>query len=213
MTDLYPVKSAACFTAIMIVALAQVRAHHPFSRFGPANQLTTMRAALVALAAGCIGEVPDARAAAAAVAAATIATLLDGADGWLARRTGMVSAFGARFDMEVDALLIQVLALLAWRWRKAGAWVLASGLMRYVFVVAGRMWPWMRRPLRQTFRAKAICILQIASLIIVLMPSVQPPASGIIAAIGLSALGYSFAVDTWWLWMQAEGGPEGPHYT
>ena len=33
-----------------------------------------------------------------------VALSLDGVDGWLARREGLVSAFGARFDMEVDAL-------------------------------------------------------------------------------------------------------------
>ena len=44
---------------------------------------------------------------------------LDGVDGWLARRRGMSSAFGARFDMEIDALLVQVLAILVWRYGKA----------------------------------------------------------------------------------------------
>ena len=39
----------------------------------------------------------------------------------------MASAFGARFDMEIDALLILVLAILAWQHDKAGAWVLAVG--------------------------------------------------------------------------------------
>src|SRR5439155_607224 len=80
-------------------------------------------------------------AAATAVAASTIATVLDGADGWLARRTRMESAFGARFDTEVDALLIQVLAVLAWRWGKAGPWVLVSGLLRYLFLLSGWLWP------------------------------------------------------------------------
>jgi phosphatidylglycerophosphate synthase len=37
---------------------------------------------------------------------------LDGLDGWLARRFGLASAYGARFDMEVDGFLILVLALL-----------------------------------------------------------------------------------------------------
>ena len=41
--------------------------------------------------------------------------LLDGVDGRLARKYGASSRFGARFDMEVDAVLICVLALLAWR--------------------------------------------------------------------------------------------------
>ena len=204
LSDLYAVKSAACFAAIMLIAIAKARAHHPFRRFGPANQVTAIRALLVALVAGCIGEVPGAGVATVAVAAAAMATALDGADGWLARRTGMTSAYGARFDMEVDALLIQVLAVLAWQWQKAGAWILLAGLMRYLFVIAGRFWAWMRRPLRPTFRGKAICIVQVVSLIVAVMPDVQPPASGVVAAVGLSALGYSFFVDSCWLWTARE---------
>ena len=48
--------------------------------------------------------------------------------------------------MEVDALLIQVLAILAWQWDKAGAWILVSGLLRYGFVAAGWVWTWMQAP-------------------------------------------------------------------
>ena len=39
---------------------------------------------------------------------------LDGVDGWLARRFGTETAFGGRFDMEVDAGVIAVLSVLAW---------------------------------------------------------------------------------------------------
>ena len=48
-------------------------------------------------------------------------------DGPAARRSGIASRFGARFDMETDALMILVLAVLAWRWDRAGAWVLLPG--------------------------------------------------------------------------------------
>ena len=44
----------------------------------------------------------DERAGAAAVVA------LDGVDGWIARRIGRTTVFGARFDMEVDAALMLV---------------------------------------------------------------------------------------------------------
>jgi phosphatidylglycerophosphate synthase len=201
-SGLYPAKTAAVFTAVMLIALSRVRAHHPFNRFGPANRVTTVRALLASLVAGTIGEDPGPSVAAAAVAAGTLATVLDGADGWLARRTGMESAFGARFDVEVDALLIQVLAILAWRWEKAGAWVLLSGLLRYTFIASGRVWPWMRGPLPSTFRAKAICVLQIATLIAILLPAVGPPVSTAAAALALCALGYSFLLDSRRLWAQ-----------
>jgi phosphatidylglycerophosphate synthase len=200
MSGLYSLKAAGFFVAIMLVALSRLRAYHPFPRFGPANRVTTVRALLVAVVAAGIGEVPIPSVAGTAVAASTLATVLDGADGWLARRTRMESRFGARFDMEVDALLILALAVLAWRWEKAGPWVIAAGLLRYLFVVSGWLWPWMRRRLPPTFRGKAICILQIATLTIALMPNVRPPGSDVLGGLGLSALCYSFLVDSLWLW-------------
>jgi len=199
-SELYPLKACAVFAAIMVVALGNVRAHHPFARFGPANLITSVRALLVALVAGLIGETPTPPVAVAAATISVMATALDGVDGWLARRTHMESAFGARYDMEVDALLIQVLAILAWRHEKAGVWVLLSGLLRYLFVAAGWLWPWMQGTLFPSMRRKAICVLQIGGLIITMLPAVTPPASDVAAAAALAILGYSFLVDTIWLW-------------
>ena len=188
------------FAAIMAIAIAGLREHHPFPRFGPANVTTTVRALLVAIVAGFIGENGTPAIATATVGLASAAAALDGVDGWLARRTAMASTFGARFDMEIDALLIQVLAILVWQHGKAGAWVLASGLLRYVFVAACRLLPWMRRPLAPTMRGRAICVAQIMLLIGAMLPAVGAPSSGRIAAVGLAVLGYSFFVDTLWLW-------------
>ena len=188
------------FATIMLIVARHRRRHHPFSAFGPANQVTSVRALLVSLAAGFVGEPPLPTSAAAAVAVSLAATLLDFFDGWFARRTQMTSALGARFDMEVDALLIQVLAILVWRYGKAGAWVLMSGLMRYLFVGAGHLLTWLRRPLFESFRRKAIGVVQIAGLIIALAPFVTPPVSAVVAAISLAALTYSFVADTVWLW-------------
>ena len=204
MSGLYPLKAGSVFAAIAIVAAIGRRAHHPFARFGPANQVTAVRALLVASAAGLIGEAMTPALATGALLVSGLATALDGVDGWLARRTGMASAFGARFDMEVDALLIQVLAILVWQDGKAGAWVLASGLLRYAFVLAGRVWPWLRRPLSPSVRGKTICVGQILGLLIALVPSSTPPASSIVAGAALVALVYSFAVDIAWLWTHRE---------
>jgi len=159
-----------------------------------------VRALIVALTAALIGEATLPAFARAAAVAAAIATVLDGVDGWLARRTRMESAFGARFDMETDALLIQVLAILAWQYGKAGAWVLASGLLRYLFVAAGWLWPWMQQPLFPSVRRKTICVVQIAGLTLALLPEIPPRFSSPIAALSLAALLYSFLVDTVWLW-------------
>ena len=200
LSALYPAKVIGMFVATMAIAIAGLRDYHPFPRFGPANVTTTLRALLVAMVVGFIGESASSHFAEETILIASIAAALDGVDGWLARRTAMASAFGARFDVEIDALLIQALAVLAWQHDKAGVWVLASGLLRYAFVGIGRLLPWMRRPLVPTFRGRAICVLQIAILIVALIPAVIRPASSVAAAAGLVVLCYSFGVDTLWLW-------------
>jgi phosphatidylglycerophosphate synthase len=112
----------------------------------------------------------------------------------------MASAFGARFDIEIDAALIQVLAILVWQYGKAGSWILMAGLLRYAFVAAGLFLSWMRRPLPASRRARAICIVQIVALVVAMLPPVPRETSQLVAAAGLIALVYSFAVDTLWLW-------------
>ena len=198
----YPLKAAVLFAAIMGLSIGFLQQHHPFARFGAANQITTLRAILVALVAGLVGE-PRVPAVAAAAAAASVAvTLLDGVDGWLARRHDIASRFGARFDMEIDALLILALSVLAWRHDKAGAWVIVSGILRYAFVAAGTVAPWLRGALPPSRRRQTICVIQIAALTLVMLPSVQPPISTLLAAAALAALTGSFLIDTVWLWQQ-----------
>jgi phosphatidylglycerophosphate synthase len=102
--------------------------------------------------------------------------------------------------MEVDALLILALSILVWQFDKAGAWVVASGLVRYAFVAAGAAWPWLAAPLPPSRRRQTICVLQIAALTLGIFPAVAPPVSTALAAVALAALAGSFLVDTVWLW-------------
>jgi len=192
-------KTGAIFLASMLAAASRVGAHHPHARFGPANTVTALRLALVALLAAALGEPHTAVLAWAVTTVAVVVSGLDGVDGWLARRSTLASAFGARFDMETDALLILVLSALAWRWDRAGAWVLACGLMRYGFVAAAWAWPWMARPLPPSWRRKFVCVVQIVGLAIVVAPVLQPPISAWLAAATLVMLTWSFAVDVGWL--------------
>ena len=187
------------FLAAMLVAARRVAAHHPHPRFGPANMVTSLRLALVALLAAALGETYSTALAWAATALAVVISVLDGLDGWLARTSKMMSAFGARFDMETDALLIMALSALAWRWERAGVWVLACGLMRYAFVAAAWPWPWLDRPLPPSLRRKVVCVVQIVGLAIIVAPVVTPPLSAWLAATTLVILTWSFAVDVLWL--------------
>ena len=200
--DRYPLKAAGLFAVIVGLSLGFLQQHHPFPRFGAANQITTLRAILVALVGGLVGEPALPSIAAAAVAASVSAAVLDGVDGWLARRDRIASAFGARFDMEIDALLILALSVLAWRHEKAGAWVVLSGLLRYAFIAAGAVMPWLRAPLPASRRRQTICVVQIGALALSMWPAITPPVSTLLDAGARAALTGSFLIDIVWLWRQ-----------
>lgn len=194
-------KALALFGAAAAFMWRGLHAHAPQARFGAANALTLFRLSLIALLAAGAGEAiaGDVRAAWAAVLIATVAALLDAVDGPIARRRGETSDFGARFDMEADALLIAVLSVLVLQLGQAGVWVLAAGGMRYAFVAAAAVWPWLAQPLLPSLRRKVVCVVQIVSLIVCLGPIIDPLMSRAIAGAGLLALVYSFAVDIVWL--------------
>ena len=196
----YPGKAVFLFAVMMAIAIGFVSEHHPSPRFGPANHVTMIRGILVALIASLIGEPEIPRVAAAAVAAGLVLMVLDGVDGSLARRSRMTSDFGARFDVETDALLLMVMSVLVWQHGKAGAWVLLGGMIRYAFVAAGWLLPWMARPLPPTHRGKTIAVCHMVGLTVALAPFVPMPLSALAVASTLAALSWSFAVDVRRLW-------------
>jgi phosphatidylglycerophosphate synthase len=195
-----PLIAIAVFGTLIAVALAKMRRHHPFPHFGPANWITMMRGVLAALAASLIAEPAQATVAWVLVVLTAAVAGLDGIDGWLARRMRMSSTFGARFDMEIDAFFMLVLSLAVWRHGKAGLWVMAIGLMRYVFVAGGKLWPWLAQPLRSTWRGKAVAIGQFAALGVALLPVTPASDSRLVAGAALAALAWSFAVDVTFLY-------------
>lgn len=174
------------------------RQHHPHARFGAANYVTLVRALLVAGLGALATWHPEPRTAWIAGWTAGAIAALDGLDGWLARRTNLSSTFGARFDMETDAALLLVLSVLVWRYDKAGPWVLLIGLMRYLFVGAAWVLPWLGGPLTPTWRGKAIAVIQMVTLAIVLV--LPPTIASSAAAAALALLVWSFAVDIARLW-------------
>ncbi|MBI4888543.1 MAG: CDP-alcohol phosphatidyltransferase family protein [Acidobacteria bacterium] len=195
----YALEAVLFFAALTIGVVVVAGGQHPYPRFGPANIVTTIRAMLAALAAGLVGHPASPAVLWSVVGLIALVAILDGVDGHLARATRMASAFGARFDMETDAAFIFVLAILVWQYGKAGAWVLLCGLMRYAFVAAGRLLPWLAAPLRATRRGRIVAVGQSIGLGVALAPIVPPPASAMVAVVTLAALTWSFAVDVMWL--------------
>ncbi|WP_244272136.1 CDP-alcohol phosphatidyltransferase family protein [Halomonas aestuarii] len=193
-----PLLAMVCYLAMTGLVLTNLPEH--WRELGWANRVTLGRGAIVALLAGTLAD-PDllARAAVPLAILALLALLLDGVDGWVARRTSTQSDFGARFDMELDAFFILVLCLALLLLDKAGPWVLAIGAMRYAFVVAGLRLTWLTRPLPESRRRKAVCVWQVAALMIALLPVTGTTAVGWLAGSALAALTWSFFIDIRWL--------------
>jgi phosphatidylglycerophosphate synthase len=178
-----------------LLVLRPLRSHHPFDRMGAANYITMARGALVLLLLALVGIDSPPRLQATALGIAMISASLDAADGWAARRTQMSSAYGARFDMETDALLILTLSLLAWQFDKAGAWVLLSGLIRYGFVGASWLLPWLCGPLAPSYRRKTVAALQTIALVVAIAPFIPRNITLPLCACALALLVWSFLID------------------
>jgi phosphatidylglycerophosphate synthase len=197
----FPWKAGAAFVLGGLLTLVLALRHLVSHSFGAANQATLARAGLLALLVGLIGEIS---APWVVVVAGSIALALDGLDGWLARRLDCASAFGARFDMETDAALLLIFTLLAWQYGKVGPWIVLAGVMRYLFVAAGALLPFLTGPLPPSRRRQTAFVIQAIALIGCISPIVVPPVSGAIALIGFALLAGSFAIDVAYLTRVAE---------
>lgn len=183
-------------TVLLVAALRR----SPAGRLGPADLVTLARSTLVgsvtALVVADLGGVPAERPV--LVSIATVALLLDAVDGRVARATGTASALGARFDMEVDAFLLAVLSVsLA---PSLGAWVLAIGGMRYAFVAAGWVLPWLRAPVPPSFARKTVAAAQGVALVVASAGLLGRPLETVIVGLALVLLVWSFGRDIVWLW-------------
>jgi phosphatidylglycerophosphate synthase len=185
--------AAALYTAAALAVGDLLRRTYPHSTLGACNVVTLGRLVIVAaltaaLAAG--GGAPLA-----VFALAAVALALDGVDGWLARRGGHVSAFGARFDVEVDAAFALVLSLHALVSGTAGPLVLVLGVIRYVFAAATLVLPWLGGRLPERFSRKAVCVIQLAALILLQLPGLPGGVSTALVGLASAALFWSFGRD------------------
>ncbi|QHA08136.1 CDP-alcohol phosphatidyltransferase family protein [Streptomyces broussonetiae] len=198
---------AFAFATWAVLARALHRSR--LSSFGPANRVTFGRATLVggvtALVADSFESAPPVTL---MVGLTAVALLLDGVDGKVARRTGTSTALGARFDMEVDAFLILVLSVYVAM--QLGPWVLLIGAMRYAFVAAARLAPWLNAPLPPSFARKTVAAVQGIALLLAGAELLPRPANLAIVLLALGSLVWSFGRDVRWLWRASRTSAQVP---
>lgn len=206
--------ASAAYLTIAAAVLVGLRGNGGQLCFGSANALTLVRAGTVAILLGILGDGALTGALGSntklrwiLATAAMIALLLDGADGWIARRTGMSSDFGAQFDVETDAIFMLALSLLVYRIGEAGVCVVFSGMMRYFFVLAGFVWISLARPLPPSQRRKCVCVVQMGSLIAALSPAVPAKIGWALCLASFCLLTFSFVWDIGWLSVRSDADP------
>jgi phosphatidylglycerophosphate synthase len=184
---------------VVFVLLSRGLARAGATRLGPADWVTLARSVLVGgITALTADSLVSAAHPGALVALAVVALVLDGVDGWVARRTGTASYVGAIFDQEVDAYLILVLCTFVAP--NVGWWVLILGLARYLFMAAGWFLPWMNATLPPRYWRKVVAAAQGIVLTAVASGVLPGLVNAALLAFATVLLAESFGRDVWWLW-------------
>jgi len=162
----------------------------PDGHLGLANMVTTLRLSMTLALLMGHSHLADA-----AIALAALSILvLDGVDGYLARRYAAASDFGARYDVEADALFVLALSVILVARDAAGPWVLVAGLWRYFYILVGLVVP---RPAEapRTLFGRVSYVLMLVSFILALL--VPAPWSGRLALLGTCGVSISFVRSFW----------------
>lgn len=169
--------------------------------FGPGNNLTLLRGALLAALAGfLLSPTPVQYLAWAPAIIYTLAIAADFLDGYAARVSNHVTRLGEALDMSLDGLGILIATLLAIQFGTLPLWYLAVALSRPLFLLGIRLREkrgLMIHELNPSVRRRAFAGLQMGFLSAMLWPVFTPPGTTVAALIfALPFLG-GFVVD--WL--------------
>ncbi|MES4886339.1 CDP-alcohol phosphatidyltransferase family protein [Streptomyces sp. NPDC000349] len=197
------------FAVATWAVLSRALHHSGLRSFGAANRVTLGRTTLVggvtALVADSFQNSPPGSP---FIGLTAVALILDGVDGKVARRTGNSTPWGARFDMEVDAFLILVLSVYVST--QLGPWVLLIGGMRYLFVAAARVWPWLTAALPPSTARKTVAALQAVLLLLATAELLPYAANFAVVALALALLLCSFGRDVRWLYRNQRSATAAP---
>jgi phosphatidylglycerophosphate synthase len=186
---------ASGWAATALLAAGRIRSGQSIL---PADWVTLTRALLSAGVAGLVADSVDRPLPVPAlVVLSCVALVLDGVDGQVARRTGTVTPFGARFDGEVDAFLILALSVAVSR--DYGGWVLAIGAARYVLLVAGWGVRWLAAPLPSRYWGKVVAAVQGIVLTAAVSGVLPRPVGMVAVGVALVLLAESFGRSLVWV--------------
>jgi phosphatidylglycerophosphate synthase len=187
----WPLPACAIPSFLVLLYLCRHR-YTPRGGFGPANAVTALRFTLIAATGLALHDVNGWL----YCAVIQLIFALDGVDGWVARKTGSASPFGAHFDMESDAVLVLLLGIELWQRERLGGWAVVPGLMRYLFVLCVTVFPVRRSGAPGgNFSRRAFVGLLIGFPLAFIVPGVVGTTA---AALGAALIGVSFGRSLLW---------------
>jgi len=179
---IFSLAGAISFAALLVLGRGRWT---PPGRFGAANLLTFARIGATALLP-LLPAVPIG-------VAASILLAADGVDGRIARQRGLAGPFGEQADNEADAFLVLMLCVLLYRLPPGlGVWILAPGLMRYLFVGFVLLAHPPQERQRRTRKAAVISVVMHLALIACFLFHPAPAGLRWFAALAALGLAYSF---------------------
>jgi phosphatidylglycerophosphate synthase len=204
-TSLVGVLAGAAYATVAVGLLSRALGRSGAATMGPADLVTLTRAVLVGGVAALVADsFLGSEPVVALTSLAAVALVLDAVGGRVARNTWTVSAVGARFDMEVDSVLVLLLSVFVAH--SLGPWVVAVGSAHYVLVVARRGLPWLRSPVPPRHWCKVVAAVQGITLVAA-VTGMLPPLVAVPALVAVAALlAESFGREVWWLWRSREAG-------
>ena len=177
--------SLALMVSLVIWPWTERRTFSSLREFGAGNLVTSLRVLALPALAACF----DAGRAAWAAGVVVGIFAADGCDGWLARRAGKSSAFGARYDSEADAGFVLLLSAGVYQLGRAGAWVAIAGLLRPVYVLVLH---WSRQPNAEAPRSRLGRYVFAISVVCLTLSLCLERLSWLFAAAATGLLCYSF---------------------
>jgi len=198
--------AGVAFGAIGWAALADGLRRSDVRSFGVVGRFALARAVLVGGVTALVVETTDPRPdpVLAIVVLAVLVLAVTAVGGWVTRRAGSPAEFDARFAVEVDTFF--VLALSAFVATRLGGWVLLIGVLRYAFVAATRVLPWLRVPLPASTVRRTVGAAQGTVLTAAAAGVLPQPVAVVLTGLALAALAGSFGRDVLWLYRNRVAG-------
>ncbi len=122
--------------------------------------------------------------------------ILDGFDGYFARKYKTSSEFGAHFDMETDAFFIALLTSILYSRGLVPVWILIPGFLRYFYVLLLSIIGWDHIQEPKSNHARIIAILVFSALFTpqVLSKTVYLPITAFASILLIISFGISFVL-------------------